>query len=198
MFSSCNRESGALFSSQTPAAQAEQILPLPGRLTTSPWYAIYTRSRHEKLVAQQLERKQIETFLPLCSEVHRWQDRYQKVEVPLFRGYVFAQFDRDSSARLSVLRSTGVVRIVGFGQEDAVIPGEQIVSLQRLMDVRSHIHRHRYLQVGQRVTVISGALAGLEGILVKVKKQDRLVIAVQPIRQAIAVEISGYQVVPVG
>jgi transcriptional antiterminator NusG len=187
-----------LFSNLTSITQTEPILPLPERLTSSPWYAIYTRSRHEKLVAQQLERKQIETFLPLCSEVHRWQDRYQKVEVPLFRGYVFAQFDRDSSARLSILRSTGVVKIVGFGQEDAVIPGEQIVSLQRLMDVRTHIHRHRYLQVGQRVTVISGALAGVEGILVKVKKQDRLVIAVQPIRQAISVELSGYQVVPLG
>ncbi len=174
------------------------ILPLPGKLSGSPWYAIYTRSRHEKLVAQQLERKQIETFLPLCSEVHRWQDRYQKVEVPLFRGYVFAQFDHNSSARLAVLRSTGVVKIVGFGQEDAAIPAEQIVSLQRLMDTRAHMHRHHYLQVGQRITVVSGALAGIEGILVKVKKQDRLVIAIEPIRQAISVELSGYQVVPIG
>ncbi len=180
------------------ARETAQVLPLPSRVNTSPWYAIYTRSRHEKLVAQQLERKQIETFLPLCSEVHRWQDRYQKVEVPLFRGYVFAQFDHDSPARISVLRSTGVVKIVGFGQEYAAIPAEQIDSLRRLMDTRAYVHRHRYLQVGQRVTVISGALAGLEGILVKVKKQDRLVIALQPIRQAIAVEVTGYQVVPLG
>ncbi len=178
--------------------ETAHILPLPSRVNGAPWYAIYTRSRHEKRVAEQLERKQIETFLPLCSEVHRWQDRYQKVEVPLFRGYVFAQFDHDSPARSSILRSTGVVKIVGFGQEYAAIPAEQIVSLQRLMDTRAHVHRHRFLQVGQRVTVVSGALAGLEGILVKVKTQDRLVIAIEPIRQAIAVEVSGYQVVPLG
>jgi transcription antitermination factor NusG len=161
------------------------------------WYAIYTRSRHEKLVAEQLEQKKIPAFLPLRMEVHRWQDRYKKVEMPVFRGYVFAQYNPDSPARISILRTTGVVRIVGFGREDAAIPGEQIESLRRLLETRQLVHRHRYLQVGKRVKVISGALAGIEGILARVKTRDRLVIAIEPIRQAIAVELSGYEVVPV-
>lgn len=163
----------------------------------SPWFAIYTRSRHEKLVAEQLAQKKIPAFLPLKIEVHRWQDRYKKVEMPLFRGYVFAQYEQESPARTSILRTTGVVRIVGFGQQDAAIPGEQIENLRRLLETRQLVHRHRYLQIGERVKVISGALAGLEGILVRVKKQDRLVIAIEPIRQAVAVELSGYEVVPV-
>lgn len=161
------------------------------------WYAIYTRSRHEKRVAEQLEQKKIPTFLPLRVEVHRWQDRYKKVEMPLFRGYVFAQYQQESAARFSILRTTGVVRIVGFGKEDAAVPGEQIESLQRLLETRQLVHRHRYLQVGERVKVISGALAGVEGILVRVKKQDRLMIAIDSIRQAVAVELSGYEVVPI-
>ena len=161
-----------------------------------PWYAIYTRSRHEKLVAEQLAQKNIPTFLPLQVEVHRWQDRYKKVEMPLFRGYVFAQYDYESTVRTSILRTTGVVRIVGFGQEDAPVPGQQIETLRRLLEMRQLVHRHRSLQVGERVMVISGAMAGLEGILVCVKKQDRLVISIELIRQAVAVELSGYEVVP--
>ena len=166
-------------------------------LSLAPWFAIYTRSRHEKLVAEQLAQKKIQAFLPLKIEVHRWQDRYKKVEMPLFRGYVFAQYENESPARTSILRTTGVVRIVGFGQEDAAIPDEQIENLRRLLETRQLVHRHRYLQVGERVKVISGALAGMEGILVRVKKQDRLVIVIEPIRQAVAVELSGYEVVPV-
>jgi transcription elongation factor/antiterminator RfaH len=169
---------------------------LPAGETARHWYAIYTRSRHEKLVAEQLAQKNITIFLPLQIEVHRWQDRYKKVEMPLFRGYVFAQFDHESAVRTSILRTSGVVRIVGFGQEDAPVPGEQVASLQRLLETRQMVHRHRYLQVGERVKVINGAMAGLEGILVRVKKQDRLVISIELIRQAVAVELSGYEVVP--
>jgi transcription antitermination factor NusG len=163
----------------------------------TPWYAIYTRSRHEKRVAEQLAQKKIPSFLPLHLEVHRWQDRYKKVDMPLFRGYVFARYQKDSPARISILQTTGVVRIVGFGGEDAAVPGEQIETLQRLLETRQLVHSHRYLQVGERVKVISGALAGIEGILVRVKKRDRLVIAIEPIRQAVAVELSGYEVVPI-
>ncbi len=171
--------------------------PLSASVAPTPWFAIYTRSRHEKLVAQQLEGKQIPTFLPLHREVHRWQDRYQQVDMPLFRGYVFAQFERLSPARFTVLRTNGVVRIVRFGLEDTPVPAEQIEALRRVLESRALVHSHRYLQVGQRVKVISGALAGVEGILARVKKRDRLVIAVEPIRQAVAVELSGYEVVPI-
>ena len=174
----------------------QRVDPISADAPVLPWYAIYTRSRHEKLVAEQLAQKNIPTFLPLQVEVHRWQDRYKKIEMPLFRGYVFAQYDYESTVRTSILRTTGVVRIVGFGQEDAPVPGEQIETLQRLLETRQLVHRHRYLQVGERVKVISGAMAGLEGILVRVKKQDRLVIAIELIRQAVAVELSGYEVVP--
>ena len=162
----------------------------------APWFALYTRSRFEKQVAEQLDRKRIPVFLPLRQEVHRWQDRYQKVEVPLFRGYLFAQFEPNSFTRVSVLRTTGVVRIVGFGAEYSVVPAEQIDTLRRLAEERAALHPHRYLRVGQRVKVATGALAGVEGILVRIRKQDRLVIAVDAIRQAVAVELAGYEVIP--
>jgi transcription antitermination factor NusG len=162
----------------------------------APWFALYTRSRFEKQVAEQLERKRIPFFLPLRQELHRWQDRYQKVEVPMFRGYLFAQFALASFERIAVLRTNGVVRIVGFGSEYSVVPAEQIETLRRLAEERALLHPHRYLRVGQRVKVATGALAGVEGILVRIRKQDRLVIAVDAIRQAVAVELAGYEVIP--
>src|SRR5271154_2545633 len=159
----------------------------------APWFALYTRSRFEKQVAEQLERKRLPVFLPLRMEVHRWQDRYQKVEVPMFRGYVFAQFPMDSAERVAVLRTTGVVRIVGFGQTYSEVPADQIASLRRLSDQGVLLHPHLFLRIGQRVKIANGALAGMEGILVRIKKQDRLVVAVDAIRQAVAVELAGYE-----
>jgi len=164
--------------------------------SAGPWFAIYTRSRFEKQVAEQLERKRLPVFLPLRLEVHRWQDRYQKVEVPMFRGYLFVQFPRDSVQRMTVLRTTGVVRIVGFGQNDTEVPAEQIASLRRLTEQGVMLHPHRFLRVGQRVKIANGVLAGMEGILVRIKKQDRLVVSVDAIRQAVAVELAGYEVIP--
>ncbi len=72
----------------------------------------------------------MEAFLPLHTEVHRWKDRYKKVEVPLFSGYVFVQFERGSLRRQAVLKTTGVIRIVGFGQRDEPVPDEQIEALE--------------------------------------------------------------------
>lgn len=161
------------------------------------WYAIHTRSRHEKQVTRYLSDKQIEVFLPLRQEMHRWRDRWKKVELPLFSGYVFAQYDTEQR-RLAVLRTPGVVRVVGFGQKDAAVPDEQIEALKKILATDQPLERHRYLRAGQRVRIISGALAGVEGILARVKQGNRLVINIAPIRQAVAVEISGYDVIPLG
>ncbi len=160
------------------------------------WFAIHTRSRHEKKVEAQLAERHIEVFLPLRREVHRWRDRFQKVDVPMFSGYVFAQFSPETQERLTVLKTPGVVRIVGFGQRDAAVPGEQIAALRRVTESGVMLERNRYLRSGQRVKIISGTLAGVEGVLVRVKNQDRLVISVKQVRQSVALEISGYDVVP--
>ena len=197
----CNRKGGALSTFLQPNLQTSTQSLLPPFLgvagnRTAPWFALYTRSRFEKQVADQLERKRVPVFLPLRQEVHRWQDRYQKVDVPFFRGYLFAQFEPDSHERVFVLRTNGVVRILGFGSEYTVVPPEQIEALRRLAEERAALHPHRFLRIGQRVKVATGSLAGVEGILVRIRKQDRLVIAVEAIRQAVAVELAGYEVIP--
>lgn len=167
-------------------------------LTQRPlWYAVHTRSRHEKQVARLLEEKQLNAFLPLRKEVHRWKDRYKPVELPLFTGYVFVHLTPDADQRLCVLRTFGVVRIVSFAQQDVSVPDAQIEMLRRLTASDAPLHRHRYLRVGQRVKVISGSLAGIEGILKKVGNSDRLVISVEAIQRAVTVELSGFDLVPI-
>jgi len=165
------------------------------------WYALHTRSRHEKIVAQQLSTRRIENFLPLRLEVHRWRDRYKKVELPLFPGYLFVSLQPDvetqPSTRLAVLRTPGAVRIVGFGRADVPVPDDQIESLRRIVESRVSAHRHRFLRAGQKIKIISGALAGVTGILSQVKSSDRLVVAVNAIRQGVSIELDGYEVVPV-
>jgi transcription antitermination factor NusG len=179
--------------------QQTVVRPVAASLPALPqWFAVHTRSRHEKQVARLLAEKRLESFLPLHREVHRWKDRYKPVELPLFNGYVFVQLAADTEQRLHVLKTFGVVRIVGFGRSDTPVPEKQIEMLRRLTASDATLHRHRYLRVGQRVRVISGTLAGMEGILMRMKKSDRLVVSIPAIRQAVAVELSGYEVLPVG
>src|SRR3989442_9364680 len=127
------------------------------------WFAIYTRSRHEKFVARQLAAIQMETFLPLRAQLHRWRDRHKKVEVPLFRSYVFTRFPRQSPMRLAVLKTPGVVRIVGFGQKDAPVPDDQIDTLRRVMEKKQVLYPPPYLRAGPRVRGVRGAPSGAPG-----------------------------------
>ena len=89
-----------------------------GPSTGAHWFAIWTRSRHEQVVREQLERKHIDAFLPTITRWSRWKDRKKKIDWPLFPGYCFARFDLDDA--LPILKCTGVVNIVSFdGQAGA-------------------------------------------------------------------------------
>ncbi len=90
------------------------------------WYAIQSRSRHEKKVATQLQHKGVLTYLPLISETHRWSDRRKIVEQPLFPGYVFVRIGYSNEARIRVLRTLGVAGFVGVHGDGIPIPDKQI------------------------------------------------------------------------
>src|SRR5260370_29848224 len=110
-----------LFSDLTPEA-----LPVAGRPTDQHWYAIYTRARHEKVVATLLRQKEGTTFLPLFSQTHRWSDRRRMVEVPLFPSYSFVRIAASPQSYLQVLQTAGVVGFVGNGRSGVPIPDTQI------------------------------------------------------------------------
>jgi transcription antitermination factor NusG len=96
------------------------------------WYAIWTRSRHEKVVREQLERKAIEVFLPTIAKWSRWKDRKKQIEWPLFPGYCFARFD--AQQRLPVLTCDGVVQIVGVDGVPSPIPPIEVEGIRQLVE----------------------------------------------------------------
>ena len=166
-----------------------------GQITGLHWYALRTRSRHEKMVRDQLAQQGIEPLLPTVKRLSQWKDRKKEVEVPLFSGYCFVRFTSDQ--KLPVLKTVGVVDIVGGGQRPEPIPDEEITAIQTLIASVLPYDPHPYLQEGMRVEVIRGPLQGLHGILLRKEKRHRLVLGIRLIQQAAAVEIDTADVVPI-
>jgi len=160
---------------------------VPAESRPGNWFAIWTRSRHEQVVREQLERKQIETFLPTITRWSRWKDRRKKVAWPLFPSYCFARFDPESP--LAILRCTGVVNVVSFDGKPAPIPPHQIDSIRRLVDIDLRFDHCPLIHEGMMVEVVHGPLCGVVGRLVRKGSHARLVLAVDLIGQAVSVEV---------
>lgn len=156
------------------------------------WYALQTRARHEKVVAERLQTRGVHTFLPTVTEVHRWSDRKKKVEVPIFSCYLFARLTPTKINRLRVLCVDGVFSFVGPRGEGLPIPDEQIEAVRTAVESRIYCSSHPFLKIGQRVRVRSGSLDGLEGILVSRNGDSTLVISVDAIQRSLAVSLHGY------
>jgi transcription antitermination factor NusG len=158
------------------------------------WYAVHTRSQHEKFVVNLLEQRGIETFLPLISEVHRWSDRRKVVQLPLFSCYAFVRIRLLPELWYKVMQTNGVVRFVGSRGEGIPIPDSQIENIRALLSSDVPYTLCPFLQVGQRLRIRGGALDGIEGLLTARNGERTLVISVEPIQRSIAVRIDQYQV----
>lgn len=161
------------------------------------WFAIVSRSRHEKMAAAALTNAGIATFLPIVSEAHHWSDRRKLVDVPLFPGYIFVQIPNLAESRLQVLKTTGVVRFVGNQQGPVPVPEEEIAAVQKVLVEKLECSPYPFLQVGQRVRIRGGALDGIEGILVARDAACKLVISIQLIQRSLAVSVYNFDVEPV-
>ena len=163
-------------------------------MDTPRWFALRTRSRHEKIVRDQLMNQGIEPLLPTVKRLSQWKDRKKEIEVPLFSGYCFVRFA--SEQQLPVLKIIGVVDIVGNGHRPEPIQDEEIAALRTLMSSVLPYDPHPYLHEGMQVEVVRGPLQGIHGILLRKEKRHRLVLGVRLIQQAAAVEIDVNDVVP--
>jgi transcription antitermination factor NusG len=159
---------------------------------TAAWFAIWTRSRHEQRVLDQLREKQIEAFLPTVTRWSRWKDRRKKIDWPLFPGYCFARFDVGRS--LPVLTCSGVVSLVSFEGRAAVVPDGEIESVRALVASALPYDPCPLIHEGAMVRVVSGPLRGVRGRLVRKGAHARLVLAVESIGQAVSVEIDAADV----
>ena len=168
---------------------------LPASLVEPRWYAAYTCANHEKCVAAELGARDVEHFLPLYSSVRRWKDRRVRLTLPLFPGYIFIRLALQD--RLRVLQIPSVVRLIGFGGLPTTLPDEEVEILRSRLADQLRAEPHPFLTVGRRVRIVSGPLAGFEGILCRKKNNLRFVVSVDIIRSAFAVDVDAADVQPV-
>jgi len=153
----------------------------------SEWYAIYTRHQHEKTVAQILASKGFEPFLPLYVKSTRWSDRTKLVSLPLFPCYVFIKWAMER--RLDLLSTPGIHSLVSYADRPAPIPSNQIEAIRRAVESGLCFEPHPFLKCGDRVRVKEGPLEGVQGILVRKNKLFRIVLSVEMLGKAVAMEI---------
>jgi len=156
-------------------------------MSQSRWYALTTKPRYERATARHLRSKGFEELAPVYRTRRRWSDRFQEIEHQLFPGYVFCSFTFEQ--RLHVLATPGVRSIVGFGKQPAPVDDAEIAAIRRIVDSRAPAWPWPYLRVGQRVRIQDGCLRGLAGTLVRENDLWRVVVNVELLQRAVAVEI---------
>ena len=155
------------------------------------WIAIYTKSRHEQIVINELSKKDIESFCPTFKERRQWSDRKKWVHFPLFRSYVFARIHLKEN--IFVLQTIGVNKIVKFQNKISIIPDQVINDIKNIVDGGYKIQQVDYFVKGDEVSVVSGPLKGVNGIIQDLKGDSRLIMKVEAIRQAFSIVISPEQ-----
>ena len=158
------------------------------------WFAVWTRSRHEATVLEQLQGKGVEAFLPTIPRWSRWKDRKKRIDWPLFPGYCFARIDPAST--LQVLTCSGVVSLVSFEGRPAPIPDREIEAVRTLVDSDLQYDPCPLIAEGSMVEVVAGPLRGVIGRLVRKGAHARLVLAVDLIGQGVSVEVDAADVRP--
>src|ERR1700686_1559151 len=177
----------------------KSAVPLPFRgepdLGADLWYALYVRSRHEKTVENSLRVKGYSVFSPSYRTKRKRVDRITEVEVALFPGYVFCQFD--SNRRLPILMTPGVVGVVGRGNKPEPVDDTEIDSIRTVALAGRSVQPWPFLKLGQRIRMQSGPLTGVVGIFLRVQDKDHLVVSVTLLQRAVSVVIERDSVSPV-
>ncbi len=167
-----------------------------GRRGDSQWFAVSTRSRQEKVAAAMIESLGVANYLPLKTESRQWSDRKQKVTIPIFSGYLFVRMHLLDGSKLRVLKVPGVVAFVGNSSGPLPIPDQQIEAIRAVVAHGMECAVHSLLEEGSLVRVVRGALAGVEGRLIRLNSASRLVISIEMIHRSLSVSISRDDVEP--
>jgi transcription antitermination factor NusG len=159
-----------------------------------PWFALRVRSGREPRVADHLASKGYELFLPLYSCHRRWSDRMKKVDLPLFPGYLFCRFNPYN--RLPILKTPWLLQIVGFTNNPSPVKDEEIRSIRTIVASGATVEPFPFLNIGEKVRIESGPLAGLVGIVAQFKGKQKLVLSISLLQRSVAVEIDSTRVTP--
>lgn len=159
-----------------------------------PWYALRIQSRLATVASLTLRDRGFEEFFPVYRSRRRWSDRFKELELPLFPGYLFCRFG--AGDRLPIVTTPGVIGIVGFGGTPVPIEPSEIAAIHRVLQSGIAAEPWKYIESGRRVRVEHGALAGLEGIFIEMKKDRRLLLSVTMLQRSVAIQIDESCVVP--
>lgn len=160
------------------------------------WFAVRTRSNHERIATARLLAKGVDAYLPTLVTRSRRRDRRAVVSRPLFAGYFFARFHLDQRDRIEVLQAPGVMHLVGFGGRPAAVPDWQIESVRIALESRNRADVVLGIGPGESVQVISGPLAGARGVVLKRREGNRLLISIDLLGRGLAVDMEAYRVAP--
>ena len=162
---------------------------MPGDKLTPAWYALHTRSRFENVVNEGLAKKTLDVFLPKITVKSRRRDRHKMIRVPLFPGYVFVRTDLNPVEHIEILKTTGAVKLIGSGQKPVAIPDATIDSLKIMVATDGDIITGTRFRKGDRVMVVSGPFAGVTGIFVSYRGDDRVIVNIEALGQFAAVNV---------
>lgn len=156
------------------------------------WYVVYTRSRAEKKVEQELKLQGIECFLPLQKQLRQWKDRKKWVETPLLSGYCFVHISRKEYDQ--VLKTNHVVCYITFEGKAAVIPEKQIICLKSLLkqyDFEVSVSKENF-EAGKKVEIIEGPMLGLQGELLESRGKHKFIIRIEQLETSFLVEVPAH------
>lgn len=159
------------------------------------WFALQVKPNAEWSVSAALRAKGYEEFLPAYRTRRRWSDRWKELELPLFAGYIFCRFDPQN--RLPILVTPGVTSIVGRGKVPQAVEDHEIDDLRAVVRSGLSARPWPYLKIGERVRIQDGPLRGMEGLLLNIKPNRRLVLSVELLQRSIAVEVEDCWLTPV-
>lgn len=162
-----------------------------------PWYAVHTKSRFEYKANTGLSQKSLKTFLPEMEVWSKRKDRKKKISVPLFPGYLFVEASLDNETKLAILKTYGVVRILGKKEnaEPLPVPEEKIIAIQRIMEKKVEMFSMQYPKAGEPARILDGPFAGIEGTVVKSDLEKELfVISIELLQRSVAIKLEGFQI----
>lgn len=151
------------------------------------WFALRVKPRHERSSAEHLASRGIEEFTPLYRARRRWSDRIKAVDLPLFPGYVFCRFTPEQ--KHNVVTAPGVKSIVSFGGDPAPLTDGEIDAVRAIASSGLPFEPWPYLREGSRVRIAAGCMRGLEGTLVRICDEVRVVVNVELLQRSVAVQI---------
>ncbi|MBN2271557.1 MAG: UpxY family transcription antiterminator [Sedimentisphaerales bacterium] len=149
------------------------------------WWVAHVKSRNEKALAHDLLRRGVSYFLPMSWKVRRQSGRTIRSLLPLFSGYLF--FCGRENERIELLRTNRVANLIVVNDQETLI--DELAQIENALRAGAPLIPHKYIKIGQRCRIIAGPLAGLTGIVVRAGNTARLLLQVDILGQAAAVEI---------